>query len=161
MHKQMFLASVLPHLDGRVPLTPPNPARAPLRCSHDTGQSAREKRVWAGLGHLLHSPLGVLVQHTVRLLTGHRNLARQTPRRVAKIPKRRRRRVKLGEHRAICDKQNFFSEGGFFFSNKKSSNLSRADPFCPALEEEEEEEEDLFVFNDTIEGPRVGGLQIP
>jgi len=56
------------------------------------------------LGHLLHSSLGILVQHTVRLLPWHRNLAWQTPRRVAKVPERRRRRVQLGKHPwAICD----------------------------------------------------------
>ena len=29
----------------------------------------------------------------------------------------------------------------------------------PLLEEEEEEEEDLFVFNDTIEGPRAPAVK--
>jgi hypothetical protein len=29
----------------------------------------------------------------------------------------------------------------------------------PAAEEEEEEEEDLFVFNDTIEGPRAPAVK--
>ena len=32
-------------------------------------------------------------------------------------------------------------------------------PDPPPVEEEEEEEEDLFVFNDTIEGPRAPAVK--
>ena len=56
--------------------------------------------------------------------------------------------------------------GGRFVLRKKKSNtlVGASDagvggPSPPEEEEEEEEEEDLFVFNDTIEGPRAPAVK--